>query len=303
VSADWTTMQKAMQDFVVAATGLLDTQVVWGQQDARRPPGPAISMRISNIAEVGKAELNIDDNPLTFSAKTVTLVDVAGNRFEIIGHGLLTGDGPVQIDSSLDDLPAPLAEQTDYWVIAPDANHIQFARSYADTGGGQGAGNPTTPITLTDAGSGTTIVTSTPDTLRAGQEVNAVARTLLRVTLELRCHSADAVGPSMATSILNRVKTRRRLPTVKQWLDDVMISVSDVDRVRAILGIRDALLFEPRAYLDVHLMVPVEESEALTIIQIVEITNQTTGNITVVDGTVPAPLGPFSSGFSSGFGG
>jgi PKD repeat protein len=50
--------------------------------------------------------------------------------------------------------------------------------------------------------------------------------------------------------------------------------LQDVERVRAILGTRDDFLFEPRAYLDVYILIPIEEGEDLTIIDRVIATNQ-----------------------------
>lgn len=278
--ADWVAIQAAMQQWVMNGSGLTDQQVVWGQQDAPRPPSPAITMRLSNIAEQGRMWLDTSANPLTFTDLTVTSVDTTANTFAIAAHGLLTGDGPVQLTTT-GALPTAsggnLVADTDYWVIAPDADHLQLARTYADTGGGQGAGNTATPIDLTGTGSGTIHVVATADTLRAGQEIEAVSRGLVTVTLELRCHSDSATGLNMAVALLERVRGRRYLPSQQAILDGVNVGLTHVERVRAILGIRDALLFEPRAYLDIQFCVAIEESENETIIETAEITDLITG--------------------------
>ncbi len=272
---NWVAIQKAMQDWVCATTGLPDTSVVWMQQDGRRPPGAAVMLRISNLAEIGQRELNVEDKPLTFADKTVTLVDVAGNRLEIAGHGLVTGDGPVTVDSSTNDPPAPLDEAEEYWVIVLDPDHVRLASSYVNAGGAQGLAGPATPIVLADAGTGTLLLKDTDDTVRGLQEIEVISRGYLRVTLELRCHSATGTGDEMATSILERVRARRELPTPKQILIDANLGIIDVDRVRAVQGIKDALLFEPRSYLDVHFCIASQEPEAVTRIESVELTDVT----------------------------
>lgn len=282
MSTDWDAVQQAMQRWVVSGSALPSEKVVWAQQDAPRPAGPAIILRVSNIAETGQPWVDHEDNPLVFADLTVTAVDTSTNTFATTAHGLLTGDGPVNI-ASTGALPTAagggLAPATAYWIIAPDANHVQLARTYADTGGGQGAGNPTTPIDITSTGSGTIKISSIAATLRAGQEILAIARTLLRATLELHCHSAVGVGVNMATSILQRVRGRRKLPSQLGLMAAANIAVITADRVRAILGTRDALLFEPRGYLDVHFCVPCEESEAQTVIARVQATNLLTGRV------------------------
>lgn len=269
--------QKAIQDFVERTSGLADTAVVWMQQPGRRPatstPGSAaIMLRISNIAEVGIPEETIEDNLFPFADKVVTLVDVAGNALTIPLHGLETGVGRVLVDSSTNDPPAPLVEAKNYWVIALDPNRIRLADTFVKTGGGDIA-NPVTPVVLTDAGTGTLTVKSTDDTTHALAGL-AVQRSLLRVTVELRCHSADGTGTNMATAVLQRVRGRRTLSTAKDLLKAQNISLVDVDHVRAIQGTKDALLFEPRAYMDIHVLMMLTETEAQSIIRSVEATDQ-----------------------------
>lgn len=274
---DWVAVQKTLQNYVVAATGLAANQVVWQQQDtSRRPPAPAVELKLSNIAETGRTWADEVPNPLVFADITITAVDTGANTLAATAHGLLTGDGPVQFTTT-GTLPAPLLADTDYWIVAPDADHLQVATSYVNTGGGQGSTNPITTIDLTSAGSGTIRVVDTVDTLRAGQELLVIARGLLNVTLELHCHTGPGVGMDMATSILHRVRSRREWPSLRQMLlapaQGPKIGMIDVERVRAILGTKDAVLFEPRAYLDIHLCVPSEEAEFETIIETAEVTD------------------------------
>lgn len=274
---DWVAVQQAMQRWVVVGSGLPATSVVWGQQDAPRPAGPAILLRISNQAELGMPWSDTQPNPLTFAALTVTSVNSSADTLTSVAHGLLTGDGPVQLETA-GTLPAPLALLTNYWVIVVDADHVKLAETYVNTGGGQGSTNPTTPIDLTDAGFDNFTIAATAATVRAGQEMISIARGIERVTLELRCHASTGVGINMATAILQRVRRRRVWPSQRAALDTVNIALMGAERVRAILGIRDALLFEPRAMLELHFCVVDEESDPVrqTVIETAKVTDQTT---------------------------
>lgn len=58
-----------------------------------------------------------------FTANSVT------SQFTKANHGLLTGDGPVQVSNSGGALPAGLAAATNYFIIAIDVNTFQLATS------------------------------------------------------------------------------------------------------------------------------------------------------------------------------
>lgn len=276
----WDDYQNAITEWVAKGSGLLvPGQVAWTQQDARKPPNPTILLRISNIAEIGQSELTFEENPHTFAPLTVAAVDTAGNRVNVPAHERLTGDGPVLVESSTDDPPAPLTEGQLVWLVAPDADHLQFAESYEATGGGD-VGNPITVIDIQDAGTGTLTISPTADTLRAGEELVAASRVMCRVSVELRCSSGPdgpGQGENIATSVLQRVRTRRELPSQREILSNANIALIEVERVRAILGIKDAVRFEPRSYLNVYFCVPLTETEFLQIIESVEATNLSTG--------------------------
>lgn len=51
--------------------------------------------------------------------------------FTAAGHGLQTGDGPVQLTNSGGALPAGLSTATDYWIIKIDANTFYLATTLA----------------------------------------------------------------------------------------------------------------------------------------------------------------------------
>lgn len=269
---DWVSVQQTLWQWVVNGSGLDVSKVVWAQQDAPRPTAPAIVLRIANIAETGDSWTDWEPNPLTFTP--VVSSSMSGvNTFAFgAAHGLSTGDGPVQLTGTL---PPELATGTDYWVIAPSPTTLQFAATYVNTGGGDSS-NPVTPISVAVTSVAVT-VSGTGDTVHAGAELIAIARVYLRVTLELHCHSADGVGLNMAQALLQRVRSRRDLPSQSELLLSNHIGVARVEHVRAIQGIRDAMLFEPRAYLEIQLCIPSEESQAITLIESVDVTDLITG--------------------------
>lgn len=278
---DWDAVGDALHAWVVGATTLSAQRVVWGQQDAPRPEGPAILMRISNITESGRPWQDTEANPLVVADKTISAIDTATNIFTSAAHTLLTADGPFMLTST-GTLPTATSVNfaTDkVWLIKVAADTFQLAMSYANTGGGQGAGNPTTAIDILTAGTGMIKLVDTAETVRAGQELRVLSRGYLRATLELHCHSAAAVGNEMAVALLQRVRSRQQLPSQQQILQNANLGFVDADRVRAIMGTRDAVLFEPRAYLDVHIDVPFEDSEPLTVIERVQVTNLLSGRM------------------------
>ena len=274
-AADWATLQQVFFNWTLLGSGLSEQQVVWGQQDEARPVGPEITMRVANIDRIGRMSERAEDNVLTFTAKTVTAVDTTANTLAIAGHGLNTGDGPVEIGST-GTYPAPLVTATDYWVIKTDADHLQLASSFLNAGGTGGAGGSPTPIDLTSTGSGTITLVSNGNTRTAGQEIKRISEGYLIMTLELHAHSTDAVGEFMAQAVLERVHARCELPSQQAVFQNANVAMIDLQRVRAVQGVRDAALFEPRAYLEVHVCVPVNETEVGTFISQVYLTNTLT---------------------------
>ncbi len=277
MATDWDAITNAMHAWVVACSGLSDQKVVWGQQDAPRPEAPAITLRISNISELGSVGLVYEPNPLVFADKVVTAIDVAANTFTIAVHGLVTADGPISVDS-LGVLPGGLVDATDYWVIVVDANTLQLATSFARARAGLA-------VDLLSTGVGTVVFSSTPSSLRAGEELKAVSRGHVRASLELRAHSEPLIGNAMAVALLQRVRTRRELPSQQEILEVANVVCQGAERVRAIQGSRDDVLFEPRAYMDCYLTFTVDESEYITIIERVLGTNEILGE----DFEVPMP--------------
>ncbi len=286
---NWVAVQAALQQVVVNGSGLPSGSVYWGQQGAvpggaPRVAGPAIEMRISNQTDIGDSWLDFTDTSLTFGPAPVTAVDTGTGTLTIPAHGLHTGDGPFQFASTL-TLPAPLVALTDYWLVVTGVDTFQLADSYVHTGGQQplGAGNPVTALTITTVGSGTITMQSNDDTVSAGGEVAFVQRGLIKVTLALQCYTSVGVGMGMATSLLRRVASRIKLPTQHDLLNGVNVGLTRCERVRAIHGIKDAVLFEPRALLDIVLCMASEESDApSTIIETVQVTDEITSKTTTI---------------------
>lgn len=264
---DWDAVLAAMHAWVFAGSGLSDQKVVWGQQDSSRPESPAIVMRISNISELDNSWVDYEDNPLQFDDITVT-ADAGTDTFAAVAHGLVTGDGPVQVVSTL-TVPGGTEESTDYWVVVTDDDNFQLAETFQDAM----AAVPTV-IGLIDAGTGTITVVATEDTVRAGEEIVAVARCTLRLTLELRCHADPVIGTAMAVALLQRVRMRREWPSQHAILKAAGLALQRAENIIAVSGTRDDFLFEPRAHLLVYFDLAAEESEALGIIERVLLTNQ-----------------------------
>lgn len=258
---DWDTALTAIHAWTVAGSGLDAQKVVYGGQDTERPQAPSIILHIANISELGPTWVDYEPNPHTFADITVT-ADAGTNEFTATAHGRLTGDGAVKLETS-GTFPGNTDGTTNYWVVTTGPNTFKLAASFQDAM----AAVPVT-IDLTSAGSGTIKLVDTAETQRQSQEMTAVARGLVRLTVELRCHADPVVGSAMAVALLQRVRARRDLPSQQAILEAANLSVQDVERVRSIVtGRRDDFLFEPRAHLDIHVVAAVEESEYLTIIE------------------------------------
>jgi hypothetical protein len=280
MATDWDAVEAAIHAWVVAGSSLSESQVVWTQQpDAPRPPEPAIMLKFYVIDESHQPMVDTEDNPLVFSDLTVSAV--SGNNLTSTTHDLLNGDGPVTISSTL-TLPSPLEEDTNYWVIKVDDDTISLAATYTNSGGWY-SGNPQTPITLTSTGSGVITISDTSATLRAGEEILHVARGVTRLGLSLYCHTSTGVSMGSAMAILRRVGERARLPSQKAILSAANIGLVSVERTRPLYGTKDALLFEPRAWVDIHMTLPFEVSETGSIIGRTDIENLTTGITTRVE--------------------
>lgn len=274
---DWDAIQNALHAWVVGGTAMDAAKCRWAQQDAPRPEEPGIIMRLTMFDDLGMPWVDHEVNYFTFADITVTAVDDVANTLTKVAHGLLTGDGPAEMVGA--DLPLNLVEDKNYWIIRVDDDTIKLAANFVDAMNG-------VAIDLGDAGSGSIKIIATATTLRAGQEIKYLARSTVRMTLSLECFTYDGVGANMATSILNRLRAKAPLPSQRAILEDANIGLTGFDRIFALMGTRDAFLFEPRASLNVQMTLASEDEETGTIIERVEITNELADpdRITTVDG-------------------
>ncbi len=84
-------------------------------------------------------------------ALTITAVVNGTNTLTIVGHGLVTGDGPAAVRNIGGALPDPLAGVTDYWIIRDSDDDFRLADSSANALLG-------TAINLTTDGTGTNLL-------------------------------------------------------------------------------------------------------------------------------------------------
>lgn len=274
---NWAAIRKAIYDWTVAGSGLNGQKVVWGRQPGTpRPAAPAIIMEISGVENDGAmwTELRAPCTPLTFDHQ---ILDVNGSNLVILNHGLETGDGPALIESD-DTLPTPLVAGKHYWVIKVDDDTIRLADSYVKTGGGH-PDNPVTHVPLTSTGSGAITLTNTHETVRAGQELHYAQVSTVRLTLTLTSYTSQDVGEDDCMALLYRVVSRARLPSQAERLEGVNFGFQGADRVRTTPGARDAVLFEPRAWVDIALTTTLTETEYVTIIERIQAENLNTGQI------------------------
>lgn len=68
--------------------------------------------------------------PFTIAATDIDSTTHGSELINEASHGLLTGDGPIQLTTS-DTLPTGLSLLTDYWVIKNNANSFKLATSLA----------------------------------------------------------------------------------------------------------------------------------------------------------------------------
>lgn len=271
---DWFAIQRALRAWVSGGTLLPLDHVYWGGQDMPRIVEPAVELNAYAYAPVTEPWLDREVNLLVVQTFVVTNVDTLMSTLTVPNHGLVTGDGPVTL-ATTGTIPGGL-KVGDVWVVVVDGSTLRLCDDYRRTGGNF-PGNPITALTITSPGSGTLTLSGNARTRRAGHEINYVARSNGRLTLDLDCHTTAAVGPEMAMSVLQGVAARRPLPSQQAILRAANIGVQQVERVRWIRGVRNAVMFEPRARLQVHLSTPSEVFEPGTIIRYLTGTNQITG--------------------------
>lgn len=289
---DWETIRAAIAAWVQAGSLELDeAHVIWDQQGTdttgtmSRPSVPYAELSMPGIATPAHDFVTKTKNPLTFAAKPVTGVDLPTGKLTVAGHGLANGDGPVRIASS-GTVPGGLAINTDYWPIFVDANTVQLAATFVETGGVQpaGAGNPKTPIApLLDAGTGTITLVATADTVPAGKEILRTAQGIRGITVRIQVFGAEGSGANPNGNDALRLITNilSSLPLHVDELDAAGIGMSEVGTVDiqgkiTQLDGRVGGVLEPRAICDVSVFVTSKMTGTLARVDRVRVSSEAT---------------------------
>lgn len=279
IPSAWTTIEDAIHAWIVAGTGLAASAVIWEAQAAPRPTGAYVSMRLGGMEARGVDWLDVVDEALTWSPKAAT-ADAGTDVLTSAAHGLLTGDGPVRI-ASTGALPGGLGAGADYWIVKTGANTVQLAASFLDA-------KAVVPVVvdMTSAGSGAITIESTPDTRRAGAEVQHRARGPRVLTLTLNAWgglTGTGHGAASPVALLTAALNAARLPAVHGQLVAAGVGIAQRDPVRSLDGLLAATTSEARATVTLRLNVAAEVSEAGTYIERATLTNEATGGTVTVD--------------------
>jgi len=265
------TWQAAVRQWVSSGSGIALARVLWADQGGPRPSsadGPWISLRELSEASGGADWLVTEVAPMTFADLSVAAVSAAADTLTITAHGLQTGDGPVQLETT-GTLEGGLAPATDVWAIRVDANTLKMAATFL------AAVETPAPIDLTDAGAGAHSVVATEDTRRAGAELMRTVDGTRTVAVSIQCFGGSSVDANGAASRLKRIVAALQLPTVRAALKAANVGVGTalIDPVQNVSAVHQVAGFEARAVMQAHLNVPlVDTSEASTVIELVEAT-------------------------------
>lgn len=247
----WPTVEDAIHDgWLVPATGIDGTSIIWYGQGSGRPVTPFVELKWGFVERVGVDGVTVLANPLTFAP--VAFTASTGQPLSAPAHGLALGDGPVQLTGAA---PAPLALATNYWAIPVDADHLNLASSFLNARSG-------VPIAVTGSGSGT--IVAVDDTVRAGAEILRAAQGVRRVILDVTCFGTSGIGSQGADQILDAAVAFQ--PLIHSTLNAAGLSVLKFGRVQSTDGVIDSTVFEPRAILEVTLMMTSQVAIPWTII-------------------------------------
>lgn len=269
-SLQWTTIENAIQAWIVFGSGLASDHVIWAEQTAPRPTGEFISMRMHILDHPGRDWLDRYDNIVgPFGPLAITGVNVGTGALTITAHGLSTGEGPIVFGGTP---PPPLQLATNYWPVVVDANTIKLSSTFQNA-------VAAVPITLALSGSGSSpTLSSTPTTTIAGQEISQRARGGRNAMLTLQCFAGaptggSATGTTSPTAILNDAIAAYALESQATALAAAGIGVGRIEPVRSIDGVVNTVRFEPRAIATIRLHLASELVETSTYIQVVNATD------------------------------
>jgi hypothetical protein len=261
IPSAWTAVEDAIHAWVVAGSGLPAASVLWENQGAPRPAGAFVSMRLSSIEARGHDWLQVENNPLVIP-NTRVVIDPDDDTMTAVAHGLLTGDGPIQLSST--STPGGTAIATDYWLVRVDADTLKLAASFLDAM----AASPVT-IDITSAGSNVDII-DTDATARAGAEIVHRVRGPRTAILNLQAFGGlDGTGHGAASplAMLTGVQSAYMLPAVRAGLIAAGIGVGSREPARSVDGILAATTSEARATSMIRLHLASELNEVGTFIE------------------------------------
>lgn len=278
----WTDVQLALHAWAVAATGYPAGQVIWGGQGSGRPfngstPVPGAVLRVMADLPLGDDAVTQEPNPLVVADLDVDSVDATANTFDVPGHGLVSGDGPLLL-ATTGTRPAPIAAGQEVYALVVDADTLKLSASAKDAVHG-------VAIDLTDVGTGVHTIVDTPDTVRAGQELLLTARGMRMAVLSVQAYAGPPPSGDLATgenspfARLSRMKSHANLPSRVAALKSANVGVSVIGDVRATDGQLGPALAEPRASMEVRLFHSIEEQEFGSYAETLEYTNTLTGTV------------------------
>lgn len=269
---DLDAIQAGLVAWVAAGTGLASTKIMWAGQP--RPEGTYIELDILALDPIASDWVDLVRKPLVLADDVVESVNTGTGQLTLTAHAYVNGVGPVRFEGA--DLPAPLVENKDYWLIVDDANKVRVAARYRDTGGWY-APNPKTAITLTSTGSGTIKIVDTPMTVTPGAEAQELARGTRRMTLQLQCFGTTIKGVGHARAILHELVAASAFTSMVERLDAIHLGLAGFESIQTINGIANVTQFEARAVTSCQFFLASERAEDLGIIESVNLLDEDTG--------------------------
>lgn len=246
-AVDVDTVERALHAWVTSTSGIPGNRVIWSDRGSDRPDTQWISLKLSFGTADGIGWASTEDNPLTFVPLNVSAVDTVGATLTSAGHARVTGDGPVQFVGTL---PSGLTVATDYWLVAPDADHLQIAADYLDA-------IADVPVVIA-LGAGAVLpftINATADTVRVGEETRQVVHSYYSATLSVQCYGGPATGGFKPNSVLQTVSASSVLPSIRNALEAGGCGIVGTGPVHDVGAVINTATYEPRAAMDVTLWV------------------------------------------------
>jgi hypothetical protein len=264
-----TSIEKAIQDFVVLTSGLDDAHVYY-EDGKPRADGTYIVMSWPEESAPANDETGTYHNPLVLADDIVETVDAVTNQLTLTAHAYARADGPVQLTTT-GVLPAPLALATNYWIVVDSASKIRLSTTRHNACAG-------TAIDITDAGTGVHTIIDTPNTRRLGQEIVNVVRGPRRFEIQLQCYSTAPTGTGAARAILSKVVSRSQLPSPIALLNLAGIGLAGFEAIQTVGAVGNFVVFQPRATTTMVIYTSATESETGTNITAAEVTRSINGH-------------------------